>query len=278
MQPPPEPPKVIAHRGASGRWAEHTRAAYLQAIDDGADGLECDVQLTADGVAVCWHDPTVDRTSNGSGALREVTWAQLRGLDVASWKASDVPPRYGGPGEQVLAFVDLVRLAHAAGRPLELAVEFKRPAAAGFGAVDPALEVLREAGWEPRTGRFGGVTVTFMSFDPGSLRRLAATVPTRQLMLLIDEVDGSLADLGGRADLAALGALGPSWDELGVGPSVAFVRAQPELARAWVEEGRLVRVWTVDDADELALCRAVGAQEVTTNVPAHVRRLLDVSD
>lgn len=268
MDPLPAPPKVIAHRGASGRWAEHTLAAYLQAVDDGADGLECDVQLTADGVAVCWHDATVDRTSNGHGVLREFTFERLQSLDVASWKASDLPARYGATGEQLLAFEDLVRLARAEARPLELAVEFKHPAPAGFGAEDAALAVLRAADWAPRTGRFGDVTVTFMSFDPGSLRHLAAAVPPRQLMLLIDEADGSVGSLG------ALFARGSSWDDLGVGPSVAFVRAHPERVRAWAQEGRLVRVWTVDTAEELSLCRAVGAHEVTTNVPASVRRLL----
>jgi glycerophosphoryl diester phosphodiesterase len=88
---------VIAHRGASATWPEHTRAAYVQAIDDGADGLECDVHLTADGVAVCWHDATVDRTSDGTGPVHAHTLAQLRALDLLG--GARPPARCGAPGE-----------------------------------------------------------------------------------------------------------------------------------------------------------------------------------
>lgn len=56
---------MIAHRGSSEDVPEHTLAAYRKAIEDGADGVECDVRLTADGVLVCVHDRRVDRTSNG---------------------------------------------------------------------------------------------------------------------------------------------------------------------------------------------------------------------
>ena len=54
---------IVAHRGASTDRAEHTRAAYELAIEQGADGLECDVRLTRDGHLVCIHDRTVNRTS-----------------------------------------------------------------------------------------------------------------------------------------------------------------------------------------------------------------------
>ena len=58
---------VVAHRGSSADAPEHTLAAYQQAVDDGADALECDVRLTADGHLVCVHDRRIDRTSDGRG-------------------------------------------------------------------------------------------------------------------------------------------------------------------------------------------------------------------
>ena len=73
---------MIAHRGASAAFPEHTRAAMLHALAVGADGLECDVQLTRDREFVCWHDPTVERTSDGRGAVADHTLARLRALDV----------------------------------------------------------------------------------------------------------------------------------------------------------------------------------------------------
>ena len=59
-------PFVVAHRGASGERPEHTLAAYELALQEGADGVECDVRLTRDGHLVCVHDRKVDRTSNGT--------------------------------------------------------------------------------------------------------------------------------------------------------------------------------------------------------------------
>jgi glycerophosphoryl diester phosphodiesterase len=58
---------VVAHRGASAHLAEHTLAAYELAIEQGADGVECDVRLSRDGHLVCVHDRTVNRTSSWRG-------------------------------------------------------------------------------------------------------------------------------------------------------------------------------------------------------------------
>lgn len=78
---------VIAHRGASEDAPEHSLAAYRKAIEDGADALECDVRMTADGHLVCVHDRRVNRTSNGRGAVSALELAELDELDFGSWKA-----------------------------------------------------------------------------------------------------------------------------------------------------------------------------------------------
>ena len=78
--------QVVAHRGASDEHAEHTLTAYTQAIDDGADALECDVRLTRDGVLICVHDRRVDRTSDGRGVVSTLELAELRDLDFGSWR------------------------------------------------------------------------------------------------------------------------------------------------------------------------------------------------
>ena len=78
-------PHVYAHRGSSAALPEHTLAAYLRALDDGADGVECDVRLTRDGHLVCVHDRRLERTSNGRGRVSTKTLAQLDELDFGSW-------------------------------------------------------------------------------------------------------------------------------------------------------------------------------------------------
>src|SRR6266404_4520820 len=81
-------PFVVAHRGASAERPEHTLAAYELALAEGADGVECDVRLTRDGHLVCVHDRRVDRTSNGTGLVSEMTLAQLRAFDYGTWHDS----------------------------------------------------------------------------------------------------------------------------------------------------------------------------------------------
>ena len=78
-------PQVFAHRGSSAALPEHTLAAYLRALREGADGLECDVRLTRDGHLVCVHDRRLDRTSNGKGRVSGRTLAELDALDFGSW-------------------------------------------------------------------------------------------------------------------------------------------------------------------------------------------------
>ncbi len=75
-------PLIIGHRGASADAPENTLAAFYQAVEQGADGIELDVQLSADGHLVIFHDDRVDRVSNGSGKVSQKTLAELKTLDL----------------------------------------------------------------------------------------------------------------------------------------------------------------------------------------------------
>jgi glycerophosphoryl diester phosphodiesterase len=133
---------VWAHRGASALAPENTLAAFRAAEAGGADGLELDVQLSRDGVPVVLHDATVDRTSDGRGAVAELTLTELRRLDVGTWFA----PAFAGERlptlEEVLAW---------GGRRLRFNIEIK-DAAAGQA-------VLQQVRCHPRTA------VLVSSFD-----------------------------------------------------------------------------------------------------------------
>ncbi|GHG48192.1 glycerophosphoryl diester phosphodiesterase [Flavimobilis marinus] len=280
--------RFMAHRGASRQYAEHTRAAYVQAIAEGADGLECDVQLTADGQVVLWHDATLERTSDGTGDLHDVTLAQLRGLDVFSWRNADLPATHGTAADQVLTLDELIDLVADAGRPLDLVIEIKHPSPFGMELEDRVLEVLTARGWTPEDGTVAGAPVWFMSFFPASQQHLAKTVPAERLMFLVDVLDEAKLSEGtepvadGGFDftdmLRALVAQGLQMvaDGVmgGVGPSLQYVKEHPEQVRAWADAGRLVRVWTVDEPDDARVCLAAGAHELTTNVPGELRAAL----
>jgi glycerophosphoryl diester phosphodiesterase len=76
--------KVYGHRGASAEYPENTLAAFRRALELDIEGIELDVHLSADGVPVVIHDETVDRTTNGQGAVADLTVEQLRGLDAGN--------------------------------------------------------------------------------------------------------------------------------------------------------------------------------------------------
>ena len=80
---------ICAHRGAMEVKPENTLAAFREAVRLGAQMIEFDVRLTKDGHLVILHDPTVDRTTNGTGAVNDLTFAQVRQLDAGSWKSSE---------------------------------------------------------------------------------------------------------------------------------------------------------------------------------------------
>ncbi|WP_297870757.1 glycerophosphodiester phosphodiesterase [uncultured Oscillibacter sp.] len=75
--------KNFAHRGYSGKYPENTMLAFRKAVEAGADGIELDVQLTRDGEPVILHDEQVDRTTDGTGWVKELTLAELRKLDAS---------------------------------------------------------------------------------------------------------------------------------------------------------------------------------------------------
>ena len=254
---------VIAHRGASAERPEQTRAAYELAIEQGADGVECDVRLTADREVVCFHDPTTDRTLGMPGEIASLPLATVRERGV-------------------LTLADLIAILRAAQRPLVLAIELKHPNPYGLELEAAVLRVLDEAGWDAAASAVEQVTVSLMSFNPLSIGALAA-VPARHLMVLtselsVDDLDeGPLpaeaaeqlaAALAGGLQLIDAGMVG------GAGPDVDFCRAHPERVRGWIDAGRTVRVWTADTPEDVAYLVDLGVQQITTNVPALVRRFL----
>ena len=78
----------VGHRGAAAECPENTHAAFARALEASADMIECDLQLTADGHVVIIHDYTADRTTNGSGAIADLSLAEIRSLEAGAWKDS----------------------------------------------------------------------------------------------------------------------------------------------------------------------------------------------
>lgn len=253
--------QVVAHRGSSETVPEHTLAAYLRAIDDGADALECDVRLTRDGHLVCVHDRRIDRTSNGRGVLSTLELAELSELDWGSWRDTwadyedpEVPDR---DRAQILTLKRLLETVADASRPVELAIETKHPTRYA-GLVERRLvDLLDRFGWaHPRLGRRSPVRV--MSFSQLSLRRMRQLAPSVDTVALWERLPLRFRD----------GALPPGVHI--AGPSIEVVRAHPRYVERVQRHGHQVHVWTVDRPEDVSLCIDLGVDAIITNRPAQV--------
>jgi glycerophosphoryl diester phosphodiesterase len=262
-----EGPQVIAHRGASLTAAEHTLAAYMQALKDGADGLECDVRLTADGHLVCVHDRRVDRTSNGRGPVSRQELGQLEELDWASWKRpwKELDDESGevdvAPKTSILTLERLLDTVHDWGQPVDLAIETKHPTRYAGLVEQRLVELLDRYGWaRPKRGQVSPARV--MSFSWMSLRRCLELAPALEMVYLMDRMplrfrDGTLP-LGTRV----------------AGPSMNIITSHPEYVAKAHSAGNAVHVWTVNEPAEVELCAALDVDAVITDNPAAVRRQL----
>ena len=249
-------PQVVAHRGSSHSSAEHTLGAYLKALDEGADALECDVRLTADGHLVCVHDRTVDRTANGRGIVSTMQLAQLDELDFASWKnpwrdLDDEAPELDLESRKVLTLRRLMEAVRDYDRPVDLAIETKHPTRYG-GLVERRLvELLDEFGW---AGADSPARV--MSFSWVALARVRKLAPDLELVLLIDRQHSWRIT----KELVT-----ESWI---AGPGIDLLRESPKVAHRLRKQGRRLHVWTVNTEEDLDLCLRLGVEAVITDNPA----------
>jgi glycerophosphoryl diester phosphodiesterase len=290
--PPCEQPLLIAHRGASSEIAEHTLPAYLQAIETGADGLECDVRLTRDGHLVCVHDRTVNRTSNGQGIVSELDLSGLEALDFRSWHdelpasadelldppylAGVAPDRMGPDSSTVLTLEMLLAVVADAGRPVKVLIETKHPTRYGGLVEQELVRMLRRFGWagEPAIGSAAGGgaaaaeadhPVTIMSFAAVALRRVRLLAPAVPLVLLLDRASA----------LRRAGSL-PAGVHT-AGPGIRALRGEPSFVDRVHAAGNRVYCWTVDQPEDVELVHDLGVDAIITNRPRQVRAQLGYS-
>ncbi len=261
--------QVVAHRGASEDAPEHTLAAYRKAIEDGADALECDVRLTADGHLVCVHDRRVNRTSNGRGAVSALELSDLATLDFGSWKTRDAAggPRVEEPdwehrpedreATSVLTLERLLELVADAGRRVELAIETKHPTRWAGQVEERLLVLLKRFGLDAPASREVS-PVRVMSFSARSLHRVRAASPTLPTVYLMQFVLPRHRD--GRLPAGVRIA----------GPALRILRANPGYVERLHEAGHQVHVWTVNEPEDVELCVRLGVDAVITNRPRQV--------
>lgn len=254
-------PLIVAHRGASDDAPEHTRFAYEQAVDQGADSIEVDLRLSADGVLVCIHDETLSRVAGDPRRVADVTLDELRTLDVGSWFNAAHPDRARPEFSESrpVSFVDHLAWLRQTAPDVGVHAEMKEPSRHDGRmeqAVVAALHDHISAGAD--AGR-----VVVETFELDALRRVRESAPDLAVGLLWVEVTP--------ANVAAEFEM-----DVGVsGPSIWSLFAAPEHVDRARERGIAVHVWTADDEEEVEALMEIGVDAIVTNRPGFVRQITD---
>jgi glycerophosphoryl diester phosphodiesterase len=233
-------PCVVAHRGYAAIAPENTLPALASAVLAGADWIEFDVRTSADGVPVVIHDRTVDRTTDGSGHVAELTLAELEALDAGTWFSSAYA------GVRVPRLSQVLDLLQPDGPSLLL--EIKPPATTD--QVRAVVAQLVERGLPDRT--------IVQSFDPQILRLAAEVAPDLRRGLLRNGLDPSPATTA-----AEVGAILYN-------PSVADILGAPETVVDLREAGVAVMPWTANAPEVWPALTALGVAGIITDRPGEL--------
>jgi len=240
-------PAIFAHRGASLYAPENTLAAFRLAVEQGADAIELDAKLSADGHVVVIHDQTVDRTTDGTGRVGELTLDALRRLDAGS----HFGPEFAGEPVPTLEEVFAAVGAH-----LPINVELTNYASLRDRLPEKVAELVRRHGLEQR--------VLFSSFNPLALIHVRRELPHAPI--------GLLAMPGGRGSLARswpgrllnYDALHPAWED-----------ATRRLIESAQRRGRRVHAYTVNQRPAMETLFDRGVDGIFTDDPILARQVLN---
>ncbi|WP_328417957.1 glycerophosphodiester phosphodiesterase family protein [Micromonospora sp. NBC_00389] len=235
IRPEGSPFTVIAHRGASAAAPENTLVAQEIARRGGADWIENDVQPSKDGVPFILHDGTVDRTTDGTGAIRDLTAAQIKALDAGSWFG----PHYLGERVPTLA----EQLADLRTRGGNLLVEIK-----GKHTKDEVATIIQVIRDEQMMGR-----VFIQSFEVDALRYTYELAPELPLGLLRSSLDADPVAISKELHLTAYN------------PDGNALLAKPEIVAPLHAAGVAVMAWTMDSAGLWQRLERIGTDAVITN-------------
>jgi glycerophosphoryl diester phosphodiesterase len=237
--PLPFNPELIAHRGGPAHAPENTLAAFKNAIETGVDRLEMDVQMTQDGELVVIHDETVDRTTNGTGRIADLTLAEIRALDA-------------GNGEKIPTFAEVIALAKEGG--IALLPEVKSPHLYP-GIEEKVLQAIADAD-------YGQYTI-IQSFDPNSVD----TLPR------LDQ-DAQICQLYGQGVFSVKGPQPGNVDRVCL--MAEMVVLNPWMIQQNHEEGRQIFVWfgAIEHPLVMRFLLALGVDGLIVDDPLALARIL----
>ena len=237
--------KIWAHRGASGYAPENTLPAYRMAVEMGADGIELDVHLSHDGELVVIHDECVDRTSNGTGWVKDMTLAELKRLDFSMGKE-------GYEGVTIPTLREVYELI----KPTELTInaEIKCDVVIYRGIWEKLIALERELGMDDR--------ILYSSFNHYVLQEVRKVDPASKIGLLYS---CALVDPWVYANYLKADALHPHY----------LVLQAPGFVEGCKKAGVALHPWTVNDPAAMQALLAAQVEAIITNYPDMAKTLRD---
>jgi glycerophosphoryl diester phosphodiesterase len=236
-------PLVIAHRGASGHAPENTIAAFQRAVELGATFIETDLQVTRDGRFVAMHDSSVERTTNGSGEVRDFTLDELLQVDAGLWFDREFM------GERVPTLEAILEFSKRNDVVFYLELKY----AAVWGMDHALVAALQKSQNTART--------IVISFDPATLAPLRRLDPSIMMGLLVEEATPDCiqrtVDLGARQ-------LCPGFKSVTAGLVDAAHRSDLQVVP-----------WTVNSPQDMRATIAAGVDGIMTDFPDRLRALVE---
>lgn len=229
--------KIFAHRGASAYAPENTVEAFALAMEQGADGIELDVQMTKDGQVVVIHDETIDRVSDGTGAVRDYTLEELKKFHFSNhmenYENAVIPTL-----KEVL---DLIKSSS-----MLLNIELKTGIYWYPNLEEKTMELVKESGMEDR--------VIYSSFNHYSIKKILELNPHAECAFLYSDVILNVDKYAKNAGVC------------GLHPSVYHLK-MAEFLKEYQESGLKVRVWTVNKKEDMEKFIKADLEAVITNYP-----------
>ncbi|WP_429877385.1 glycerophosphodiester phosphodiesterase [Fictibacillus sp. NRS-1165] len=245
----------VAHRGASGYAPEHTLTSYHMGDKMHGDYIEIDLQMTKDGKLIAMHDETVDRTTNGTGKVKDFTLKQIKQLDAGSW-FNEKYPQYAKPMYKGLKVPTLEEIFKTFGKNKNYYIETKSPDVYP-GMEEKLLQLVNQY-------HINKDTLLVQSFSKDSLLKVHKLDPSLKLIQLLEYKENAVLtdqDLTSYKQYAA-----------GIGPNFNYLdKAYVQKA---VKSGLEIHPYTVNETTDMKRLMDWGVTGMFTNFPDRLHQMI----
>lgn len=229
--------EIFAHRGASGYAPENTLEAFRLAMEQGADGMELDVHLTKDGEVVVIHDETLDRTSNGHGNVRDYTLEELKKFSFHNHME-----KY--QGVQIPTLKEALNLVKNS--RIKVNIELKTGIYWYEGIEEKTMDIVKTIGMEDR--------VIYSSFNHYSIQKVLEQNSDAETAYLFSDVPLNMEKYAKDTGVK------------GLHPAVYHLK-MADFLETYMKSGLKVRVWTVNNKEDMKMFIDAGVDAIITNYP-----------